>query len=146
MILSDENIFNAFYEYSINGIVIFLIDSLTQLKDNYDSNEDNENEMQLIYYEKTKEKEEMETEVNRKSFTCREILVKIFEDKKEGKFKFEDYIVSDIFEKAQMEIITKRRELLGQNIKYLEKESEIKFETRRIKYLRRALMIIKMNT
>lgn len=88
----------------------------------------------------------METEVNRKSFTCREILVKIFEDKKEGKFKFEDYIVSDIFEKAQMEIITKRRELLGQNIKYLEKESEIKFETRRIKYLRRALMIIKMNT
>lgn len=45
-----------------------------------------------------------------------------------------------------MEIIIKRRELLGQNIKYLEKESEIKFESRRIKYLRRALMIIKMNT
>jgi len=33
---------------------------LIQLKDDYDSNEDNENEMKLIYYEKQQEKEEIE--------------------------------------------------------------------------------------
>lgn len=60
--------------------------------------------------------------------------------------KVDESLVNDVYEKAQMEIIAKRRESLGANVRYMQKESEVKFENKRIKFLRRALMIIKMNS
>ncbi|EAR99585.2 calcium-activated chloride channel protein (macronuclear) [Tetrahymena thermophila SB210] len=144
MIMMDESVYKCFFEYSTNKIVIFLIDTLINIKQQFDKNDSNEEQKKLVYYQKSKQQLEMEQQVSKITNTSRDILEQIIHDKEQKKsISKQGNLVEDIYSKSLIEIIQSRRSVHGLNIKYMQKDSEIIFENKKIKYLRMALMVLK---
>ncbi|KAL4508263.1 hypothetical protein ABPG72_003567 [Tetrahymena utriculariae] len=144
MIMMDESVYKCFFEYATNKIVIFLIDTLINIKQQFDKNHANEEQQKLVYYQKSKQQLEMEQQVIRITNTSRDILEQIIHDKEQKKsIQKSSNLIEDIYSKSLIEIIQSRRQVHGLNIKFMQKDSEIVFENKKIKYLRMALMILK---
>ncbi|KAL4457094.1 hypothetical protein ABPG74_014732 [Tetrahymena malaccensis] len=144
MIMMDESVYKCFFEYATNKIVIFLIDTLTNIKQKFDKNEANEDQKQLVYYQKSKQQLVMEQQVNKITSTSRDILEQVLQDKELKKsIQKANNLIEDIYSKSLIEVIQSRRLVHGLNIKYMQKDSEVVFENKKIKYLRMALMILK---